>query len=376
MHDPRFDKLAEVLTNYSVKVTKGDNVWIDISETPVEFTLSLMRAVRKAGGHAFVDVIENRVRREFITGATEDEVKALAEMDMFRMERTQCYIGVRGSLNITETSDIPTERMHAFEQHWLLPVHLEQRVKHTRWVGLRWPTPSMAQLAGMSTEAFENFYFDVCTLDYSRMARAMEPLVELMNKTDRVRLTAEGTDLRFSIKGIPAVACSGEMNIPDGEVFTAPVKDSVEGTIAYNAKTIYRGTAFEGITLKFEQGRIVEATAPDKADKLNEILDTDEGSRFVGEFAIGVNPYITRPMLDILFDEKISGSIHFTPGAAYEDEADNGNRSSVHWDMVLLQDAAAGGGEIWFDDVLIRKDGLFVLDSLKPLNPEEMLKDA
>jgi len=229
----------------------------------------------------------------------------------------------------------------------------------------------MAQQAQMSTEGFEDFYFNTCTLDYSKMSRAMDPLVALMERTDRVRIVGPGTDLGFSIKGIPVVKCDGERNIPDGEVYTAPVKGSVNGTISYNTKTLYQGKVFENVVLRFKDGRIVEATSSNTKD-MNAILDTDEGARYVGEFAIGVNPFINKAMLDILFDEKIAGSIHFTPGNAYK-EADNGNRSTVHWDLVLCQTPEWGGGEIYFDGRLVRKDGRFVIDELKGLNPESLV---
>jgi aminopeptidase len=237
---------------------------------------------------------------------------------------------------------------------------------------LRWPTPSMAQMAEMSTSAFEDFYFNVCTLDYARMAKAMTPLVELMQKTDRVRLRGpRDTDLQFSIKGIPAIPCDGRVNIPDGEVFTAPVKLSVNGVIHFNCPTIYRGVTHNDIRLVFREGKIVEATST-STDKLNEVLDADAGARYVGEFAIGFNPHCTKPMKDILFDEKIAGSIHFTPGACY-DEASNGNKSDIHWDMVMRQTPESGGGEIYFDDRLVRKDGRFVVPELLGLNPENLV---
>lgn len=250
------------------------------------------------------------------------------------------------------------------------PVHSEQRVKHTKWVVLRYPNASMAQLANTSTEAFEDFYFDVCNLDYAKMDKAQDALADLMNRTDKVRITGPGTDLSFSIKNIGAVKCSGQKNIPDGEVYSAPVRDSVNGTISYNAATLYNGITFENIKFTFKDGKIVEATSND-TKRLNEILDSDEGARHIGEFAIGFNPYILHPMKDILFDEKIAGSLHFTPGQAYE-ETDNGNRSSIHWDLVLIQRPDYGGGEIYFDDVLIRKDGIFVVPELECLNPDQL----
>jgi aminopeptidase len=228
----------------------------------------------------------------------------------------------------------------------------------------------MAQMANMSNEQFEDFYFSVCNLDYSKMSKAMDPLAELMNKTDNVKIKGIGTDLSFSIKGLPAIKCDGEFNIPDGEVYSAPVKDSVNGYITYNTPSEYQGYTYENIRLEFKQGKIIRATAND-AKRINKVFDTDEGARYVGEFAIGVNPYITKPMKDTLFDEKIMGSFHFTPGSCY-DECSNGNESAIHWDLVSIQTPEYGGGEIWFDDVLVRKNGKFVLPGLEVLNPENL----
>ena len=276
----------------------------------------------------------------------------------------------RGSDNIFETSDVPADRVQTVAK--IMKPALDHRVNKTKWVVLRWPSSAMAQQAGVSTQAFEDFYFRVCTFDYRRYGPGMKALADLMNKTDRVHLKGPGTDLRFSIKGIGAVPCGGLRNIPDGEVFSCPVKESVEGVIQYNAPTVYLGTSFDNIRLVFRKGRIVEATS-NNTKRLNEILDTDAGSRYIGEFAIGFNPHILEPMRDILFDEKIAGSFHFTPGQAYE-IGGNGNKSAVHWDMVNIQRPEYGGGEIWFDGKLIRKDGLFTLSSLKKLNPDQLLK--
>jgi aminopeptidase len=229
----------------------------------------------------------------------------------------------------------------------------------------------MAQQATMSTEAFEDFYFRVCTLDYARMKPGMKALSELMVKTDQVAITGPGTDLTFSIKGIGAKECGGQYNIPDGEVFSCPVKESVEGVIQYNAPTVYLGASFDNIRLVFKKGKVVEATS-NNTKKLNQILDSDPGARYIGEFAIGFNPHIQQPMRDILFDEKIAGSFHFTPGQAYA-ECGNGNKSQVHWDMVCIQRPEYGGGEIKFDGKVIRKDGHFVPKSLHKLNPEYLL---
>jgi aminopeptidase len=369
MFDPRFDALAEVLAGFSTRLQKGEKVLIDVFDIPPEMVVSLIRKVREKGAFPFVNLQSNIVNREMLRGADQVQFQTMAGYELERMQAMNAYIAVRGSYNITEHSDVPSDRM-LLAMKLLKPV-LEHRVNKTKWVVLRWPSPSMAQLSGMSTEAFEEFFFRVCTLDYARMETAMLPLKRLMDKTDQVHITGPGTDLRFSIKGIPTIACGGQHNIPDGEVFTCPVKDSAEGCIQYNTPTIYQGTAFDSVRLVFNKGRIVEASANQTA-VLNKILDSDDGARYLGEFALGFNPHVREPMRDILFDEKIAGSFHLTPGEAYE-KADNGNRSQVHWDLVCIQRPEYGGGEIRFDGKLIRKDGLFILDELKALNPENLV---
>jgi len=369
MHDPRYDQLAEVLTGYSTRLQSGEKVLIDSFDVPAELIVALIRKAREKGAIPLANLQSNLVNRELLRAAEESQYQLIAEYEMVRMKGVGAYIAVRGSHNITEQSDVPPDRMK-LAMKLLKPV-LDQRVNKTKWVVLRWPTSSMAQMAGMSTEAFEDFFFRVCTLNYSKMEAAMKPLVALMNDTDRVRITGPGTDLSFSIRGISTIACSGTHNIPDGEAFSCPVKDSVQGHIQFNAPTIYQGTAFDSIKLAFKNGRITDATGSNTT-RINEILDTDDGARFIGEFALGFNPFILEPMRDILFDEKIAGSFHFTPGQAY-DEADNGNRSQVHWDLVCIQRPEYGGGEIYFDDKLVRKDGKFVLEELKALNPEHLV---
>ena len=370
MTDPRQARLADVLVNFSCKVRPGERVWIDLRGVDSAMGETLAQKVFEAGGLPNVKVIDNRIQRVLQRGYTEEQLLWLAKKDAAEMEQCQAYIGVRGGENAFEFADVPEEQNRLFNRTYGEMVHAKIRVPKTRWVVLRYPTPGMAQLAGMSTAAFEDYYFDVCTMDYARMDRAMDPLSERMRRADRVRLTGEGTDLRFSIRGIPAVKCAGALNIPDGEIFTAPVRDSVEGTVRFNAPSLYQGLTHEDVTLTFEKGKIVKATGSREA-LLNQILDSDEGARYIGEFAIGVNPYITTPMRDTLFDEKIAGSFHFTPGRCYA-EADNGNQSVIHWDLVKIQTPEYGGGDMYFDDTLIRRDGRFVPEDLQPLNPEHL----
>ncbi|MCB1235804.1 MAG: aminopeptidase [Verrucomicrobiae bacterium] len=365
MNDPRIDDLARQLVRYSTKVKRGEHVLIDAFDVPDEMPIALIRAVRAAGATPYVNVHHARVSREMAIKATEPQYEAICDIGLHQMQKMDAYIAVRGSRNINELSDVPGAKMQMISKI-TRPV-LNHRVNKTRWCVLRWPNSSMAQSAGMSTEAFEDFYFRACLLDYAKLLPAMRALAKLMDKTNDVHIKGPGTDLRFSLRGLKSIPCGGTHNIPDGEVFSAPVKNSVEGVIHYNTPSVYQGIAFDEVRLEFKEGRIVKATA-NKQKAITKILDTDEGARYIGEFAIGFHPEIREPMRDILFDEKIAGSFHFTPGQAYEGHADNGNRSAVHWDLVCIQRPDYGGGEIWFDGKLIRKDGRFLPKALEPLN--------
>ncbi|MCM3786993.1 aminopeptidase [Domibacillus indicus] len=370
MKDSRIQTLAANLINYSCQIQPGEKVLIENFGLQRELVTALIEEAYKAGGWPYVLLKDHRVDRSLLMGAQEGQFDLMADFEANVMKEMDAYIGLRAGDNINEHADVPAEKMKIHGNTIGKKVHRDIRVPKTKWVVLRYPTSSMAQLAKMSTEAFEDFYFNVCNLDYSKMDAAMEPLVALMNRTDRVQLKGPGTDLTFSIKDIPAVKCAGQLNIPDGEVYTAPVRDSVNGVISFNTPSPYEGFTFENVKLRFENGKIIDAHSND-VKRINDIFDTDEGARFIGEFAIGVNPYILHPMQDILFDEKIDGSFHFTPGECYE-EAYNGNHSNIHWDMVNIQRPEYGGGEIWFDGVLIRKDGRFVLPELEGLNPENL----
>ncbi len=366
--DERILKLAKNLVNYSCDVREGEKVYISAAGAPEDIVIALVREVFKKGAFPFVDLGAGRITRELYNGATEDYAKTRCALELAMMKEMDAYIAIRGGNNPYEKSDIDADKVSMLDR--LMRPVLDQRVNFTKWVILRWPTEGMAAQAHMSTEKYEDFFYEVCTMDYSKMDKAMDSLKALLEKTDKVRIVAKDTDISFSIKGIGAEKCSGLRNIPDGEIYTAPVLNSVNGYIHYNAPSIENGIEFNDVRLTFKDGKIVEATA-NYTDKLNDILDTDEGARFVGEFALGVNPYITRPIGDILFDEKISGSIHFTPGCSYEDVG-NGNKSAIHWDLVQIHTKEYGGGEIYFDDVLVRKDGLFVLPELSCLNPENL----
>ncbi len=368
MADTRIEKLASILVHHSTRIQPGEKVLIEAFDLPeTDLIEAIIAQTAQAGGIPIVSLKNNQVQRSLLCYGSQEAFQLTSQFEKQVMDQVQAYIGIRGTANSEEFADVPGELFKAYQQIVWGPVHGEIRVPKTKWVVLRYPTPSMAQSARMSTRAFEDYYFDVCTADYVQMGQAQKPLVNAMLKAKQVRITAPGTDLTFSIDGIPVMPCHGLRNIPDGEVFTAPVRDSVNGTIQYNTASRYQGTIFDRICFRFEQGKIVDATCLGDQKRLNEILNTDEGARYIGEFSLGCNPMVKTPILDTLFDEKIGGSLHFTPGNAYT-TADNGNRSVVHWDLVLIQNPEFGGGNVYFDDVLIRKDGQFLPEDLIPLN--------
>ncbi len=363
-------KLADNIVNFSCRLKAGEKILIESTSECKDLIRAIIQKVYEVGGLPFVRLYNENIDRELLLGCNEQQMDLESKFQGTVMSAMDAYVAIRYNNNSFEQSDVPSNMLKLYGKHINEKVHHDIRVKNTRWVVLRYPSPAFAQKSEMSLDALEKFYYDVCTLDYGKMSKAMDPLVNLLEKTDKVRIVAKDTDLAFSIKGIPAIKCAGHMNIPDGEVYTAPIKNSVNGVITYNTPSENQGFRFTNIRLEFKNGKIVNATA-NNTEKINTIFDTDEGSRYVGEFAIGVNPYINKPMCDILFDEKIAGSIHFTPGSCY-DEASNGNKSAIHWDLVLIQTPAYGGGEIYFDDILVRKDGLFVIPELECLNPENL----
>ena len=371
--DERIARLAENLIKNSVKLKKGEQIYIEaIGLSTMLLVQELVKAATKAGGVPFYYFNEQALQKEFIENASVTQMKAQAEIHKQLMSNSQAYIGVRGNDDLFKMSAVDPEKMNNYQKYYWNPVHSEIRVPQTKWCVLRYPNAAFAAMSKMALEEFEDFYFDACLVDYVKMGQAMKPLKKLMDKTKKVRIVAPGTEVEFSIAGLKSIICDGKMNIPDGEVYTAPVKDSINGVIQFNTDTTYMGTVFSNIRLVFKDGKIVEGHSMINDDKFQKILNIDEGSRYMGEFALGVNPFVTQPMLDILFDEKISGSFHMAIGNSYEDETNNGNKSAIHWDLVQMQDAEHGGGEIFFDDVLVRKNGRFVLPDLIGLNPEKL----
>lgn len=362
----RLKKLSDNIVNYSLKVKEGQKVLITVeTEIPNNFVKQLVKDIVKVRGIPYVKILSPEVTALEQELMDDNKITLKKEVAKFEVDLYDCFINIKYNLNDYEFSNVNKEMRIKLSKE--LEKIDDVRINKRRWVLLNYPSKLDAYKAKMKYDLYYDYAIDAMIYDYSKMQEDIKPLKELMEKTDKVRIVGPNTDITFSIKGIPARPCVGNYNIPDGEIYTAPVKESVNGIITYNTLSPYQGNVYENISLRFKDGKIIEAKCDSDNDKLNEIFDTDEGARYVGEFAIGLNPIIRKPMGDILFDEKIIGSIHFTPGRAYDD-ADNGNKSGIHWDLVLIQREEYGGGELYFDDVLIRKDGKFVIDSLKPLN--------
>ena len=365
MKDPRIERLADILVNYSTKVRRGDVVMLDFSGMrPLPLVQEIYKKCLKNGAkYVEYNFSSEDLTRAFYELAQDHQLSYFPRHRLQAMKKATVYIGINGTENTQNYAQVPLPSM--VKRDKVLRPIINRRVEHTRWVVTRYPTNGIAQDARMSLEAFEDFYFKACNIDWVSFSKKITRLQQLVVKAREVRIKAKDTDLRFSIKGIPAIKSEGLRNMPDGEVFTAPVKDSVFGTITYNTPSFYHGKEFDGVRFEFKRGRIVRATTrTGSGAELNKILDTDKGSRYVGEFSFGLNKNITKPIKNILFDEKIAGSIHFTPGNAYQ-VADNGNRSSVHWDLVKI---LKGDGEVYLDGRLIQKDGKFVAKELYGLN--------
>lgn len=358
--------LAQTLVNYSLDVQKNETVMIQIEdETCIPFVKKIIDCIYERKGIPYVKIVNKEADAHILESASKEEIALLSKIKKFEVDHFDCFISIHYSINDYVDKNVPSSIRSKLGEATKKYDHI--RINKRKWVLLNYPSVLDSFKAKKTTEEFSEYAFDVMTYDYAQMEEDIRPLKELMEKTDQVRIVAPNTDLTFRIKGIPAIPCCGKNNIPDGEIFTAPIKDSVNGVITYNTPSPYQGNVFHHVSLTFEDGKIIQATCDEGEEELNKIFDIDPGARYVGEFAIGLNPLVWHPMGDILFDEKIIGSIHFTPGQCYE-ESDNGNHSSIHWDMVLIERADYGGGELYFDDVLIRKDGKFLLDSLKHLN--------
>lgn len=366
MYTRNDQQLASQLLNHSTELQPGENIMLQlIGLNGIGLIRALAEQVRELGAHPFIKIEDAETNRLLLENGDEQFWTNQAETDQLPlMKQMDAFIGIRAAENIYENSSVPKQANDAYSKHFLQPVHFKQRVEHTRWVVLRYPSAAFAMNAKMPTDRFAEFYYNACLFDYEQLRQAMLPLEEQLRKTDMIHLKGEGTDIEFSVKGQNWIPCFGKRNIPDGELFSSPIIDSVNGHITY-APSVYQGKPFEFVKLEVKDGVVTGFDSSNNA-ALEEILDTDEGARQFGEFSFGLNPVIEKPMYDILFDEKIYGSNHLTLGKDYA-IAPNGNSSNIHWDLVCI------GADVFFDGKLVRKGRQFVKEELKGLNPEALL---
>ncbi|MAG13943.1 MAG: aminopeptidase [Spirochaetales bacterium] len=366
--DSRIDKMARIIARHALSVKPGEKVLIEATDDCDALIIAVIRSVNEVGGIPIVQHESLPVRRAWLMGATEGHLQTWYESSLSIRGDIQCLLSLRGQDNRSELADVPAETMRRYNN---LTIKLGQAMRRPgfRKTVIRYPSKSLAQQCGMSTEAFADHFYRVCAMNFQRLHREMEPLKNAIDQAEEVRIVAPGTDLSFSIRDLQCSISAGTWNIPDGETAMQIVRDSVEGHITYNVPSSYQGYVFHGIRLTFSRGKIVNAEANDKP-RIEAILDSDEGARYIGEFAVGVNPFLRRHMIDTLFDEKMAGSLHFTPGGTAAD----GTRSLVHWDIVQSHLKHYGGGEISLDGRLWRKDGEFVDEHMQGLNPDNLLQ--
>jgi aminopeptidase len=360
-------KLAGQLLNHSTELRAGENILIQvIGLNAIGLLRALVEEIRRLNAHPFVQLEDpetNRLLLEYGDDTFWENQAAVDQLPL--MKQMDAFIGIRGSENIYENSDVNKAANKSYSEKFLNPVHFKERVGNTKWCVLRYPSAAFAMNAKMPTERFRKFYYDACLFDYNRLYEAMKPLEVRLRKTDMIRLHGNETDIEFSVKDQNWIPCFGKRNIPDGELFSSPVLGSVNGHISYTA-TVYQGKPFEFVKLQVRDGVVTDFDSSNNS-ALEEILETDPGARQFGEFSFGLNPVIEKPMYDILFDEKIYGSNHLTLGKDY-DIAPNGNQSNIHWDLVCI------GPDVYLDGEKIREGRYFITDDLNGLNPGELLK--
>lgn len=363
------ETLSKRIIKESLKIKENERVFISYHDDHCKsFVKYLITAIIECKGIPFVKRVDSDIQAYLLKNTKDNRIEHLHKMSLEEVNWYDAIIEITYTTNIYEEREVDKEVRSKVIR--ALKESRDIRNKEKKWILLNYPSLLDAYKAKMDYDSYYKHAIESMLLNYEKMKEMILPLKEWMEKTDKVRIVGPDTDLTFSIKGMPAIPCLGDFNLPDGEIFTAPLKKSVNGRITYNTPSPYLGNVFTNVSLTFEKGKIIKATCNEDNEKLENILNTDEGSSYIGEFALGFNPVILDPMGDILFDEKIKGSLHFTPGDSYA-EADNGNHSSIHWDMVLIQREEYGGGEIYFDDVLIRKNGVFVLPDLESLNFKE-----
>jgi aminopeptidase len=355
MADARVKELARILVNYSTQIKKWDNVLIS---TDGFESLPLLKEVYKLvvqrEAFPFVRISFPGMKRAFYKHASEEMLKHLPEVDLFEVKRMNAYIRIGSADNTQELAGINPARMDAHHKTYE-PVQ-NHRIENTNWVTTQYPTSAYAQRAGMSTEEFENFVYSATNINWQEQTKFQDRVKRMFDNAKQVRLLSNDTDLKFSLAGRFGTKCDGIRNMPDGEVYYAPTENSANGFITFTYPAIRHGMEVEKVRLEFKNGKVVKASAETNEDVLKSALTVDDDARLIGEFGIGTNYGIKRFTKNLLFDEKIGGTIHLALGRAYKGSGGT-SRSAIHWDMV--KDFRTGG-EIIMDGKTVQKNGKFV----------------
>lgn len=366
MPDPRIEKLANVLINYSLALKKDDLTVITGGPLGEPLLLALYKTALEAGAHPHLHMTSDNLDELLLNHGSDDQLHFVSPLLLNEIETIDAWVRVRAEFNTKQLTGADPQKQTLLAQgrHKSLERRIERAAEgKLRWNGTQYPTPASAQDAGMSLTEYQEFIFNAGLLHYDdpvaawrEVGRKQQVLVDLLNTKKNIRVEADnGTDLTMSTNGRKWINCCGTKNFPDGEVFTAPVEDSINGTICYSFPAVHLGRECDGVVFRFEKGRVVEATATQGEEFLLNMLDMDSGARGVGEFAIGTNYGITQYTKNTLFDEKIGGTVHLAVGATYP-ETGGANKSGLHWDMVC---DLRPGGRITVDSETLLENGKF-----------------
>lgn len=373
MMDQRLKQMAKTVINYSLNIQPGEKVLIDSTKNCSEMIKYMIKLIADRGAIPLVMLKETDIKRSLIINGCKEQFELMKTQEETILNKVDVYINMIDSDNCFDMSDIPSEKRALYQKYYFQPINFEIIVPKLRWITVDYPSISSAQQFGMSTDEYENYFFDAVNVDYEELGKKMQKLKELLDKGKHIQIESPNVNLSFNIDNLCSEVCSGKINLPDGEVFIAPTINSANGEIEFNVPSRYQGSSFEKIKLFFQDGRVVNYSSQTNYEKLAEILESDEGNKYIGEFAIGTNPNINRPRSNILFDEKMLGSFHIALGNSHS-LSDNGNKASIHWDMVNVLTENYGGGRIILDDEVIQENGIFVHHDLKELNSKVLSK--
>ncbi len=367
MRDPRVANLAKILVRYSTRVGEGDTCLIEGSAAAEPLIAAVYDEVLEAGGHPVATMSFEGQAASFFERASDAQLEWISPVAEWGAEQADCRIVIGADTNTRELSGVPPERQTKREA---ATRRLMQRIMERsaegdfRWVYTIFPTNAYASDAEMSLRAFEDFYLGACLADeadpvaaWKRASEETRRLAERVQGASEIHVTGPGTDIRLGVEGRTFIPCFGDRNMPDGEFFTGPIEDSVEGEVTFHLPAMVGGREVAGVRLRFAAGKVVDASAERGEEYLLQLLDTDEGSRRLGELGIGTNYRIDRGTRNVLLDEKIGGTVHMALGASYP-ESGGRNESAVHTDLVC---DLRGGGRIEADGKLIQEDGRFVV---------------